>query len=73
MRHVEDALSHPSPTGPRASGETCSGRMRRAGLGTGAVGVDEKAVNIEEGERKKFDSGSMLTFYHADPVVGPGL
>lgn len=72
MRHVEDALSHPSPTGPRASGETCSARMQREGSGLGGVAVGEKEENVEDGEEKEFHSGSMVTFYHPDPMVGFG-
>lgn len=68
MSHVEDALSHSCPTGRRASDGTCSARMRRAW--GGAVGVDRKEEEVEDGEEKESDSGYMLTFYQRDPVVG---
>ena len=70
MRPVEAGLCHPSPTGPRASGETCSARMQREGSGLGGLAVGEMKVNVEDGEETEVNSGSMLTFYHADPVVG---
>ena len=39
----------------------------------GAVTVNEKEDDVEDGEGKEFNSGSMLTFYHADPVLGSVL
>lgn len=46
--------------------------MQREVSELGGVAVGEKEENVEDGDERELNSGSMLTFYHPDPMVGFG-